>query len=426
MPVTLNIVDHPAQPWRYLEVTTPEALLEAISPKDYHDRRSIIRSSISGPNLEANCISPSRNGFIWAAYHAYSGHHHLTIRPEDIWFSIVTQISFYINANAEKLRYFFVEHEGQRKLEVKSGGSLHTADFGFLAECMAHLIAQNVKDAELRACVMPSFSTTTDTDRVVASVLFMGAVQKYFTYQMTLECGIPSVTLLGEVADYEDILARLDKLEQLGDEPTYFAKMLRPILRHMILSFREPTNPEVISFWNRIATRDERMSGQDYLSGWITAFCYWSAEGQAQYPYTEEDSVEKEDDSVNKFLQDSKFGHYLEGCVLDGVVYAKVDTEDVPSGFATVPVTVDDNGTMHECTMLAGFFGIQGLPQDVPGEALGQKSTEHSQTALTRIRPLTGWIMYENKPSSSNALPSQTWRSLYSTLAFWRKHNNNI
>ncbi|KAH6977541.1 hypothetical protein BKA56DRAFT_552095 [Ilyonectria sp. MPI-CAGE-AT-0026] len=403
MPVTLNIVDHPAQPWRYLEVTTPEALLEAINPKDYHDRRSIIRSSISGPNLEANCISPSRNGFVWAAYHAYSGHHHLTIRPEDIWFSIVTQLSFYINGNAEKLRSFFVEHEGQKKLEVKSGGSLPTADFGFLAECMAHLIAQNVKDAELRACVMPSFSTTTDTDRVVASVLFMGAVQKYFTYQMTLECGIPSVTLLGEVADYEDILARLDKLEQLGDEPTYFTKMLRPIMRYMILSFREPTNPDVIVFWNRIATRDYRMSGQDYLAGWITAFCYWSAEGQAH-----------------------KFGHHLQGCVLDGVVYAKVDTEDVPSGFATVPVTVDDNGTIHECTMLAGFLGIQGLPQDVPGEAFGQKSTEHSQLALTRIRPLTGWIMYENEPSSSNTVSSQTWRSLYSTLAFWRKHNNNI
>lgn len=421
MPVTLNIVHHPAQPWRYLEVTTPEALLEAIDPKNSHDRH-LIRSSIPGLDFEASCTTPSKNGFVWAAYHAYSSHHHLTIRPEDIRFSIVTQLSFYINANAEKLRSFVVEHEGQRKLEVKSGGSLHTADFGFLAECMAHLMAQNVKDAELRACVMPSFSTTTDTDRIVASALFMGAVQKYFTYQMTLECGIPSVTLLGEVADYEDILARLDKLEQLGDEPTCFAKMLRPILRHMILSFREPTNPEVISFWNRIATRDDRMSDQDYLSGWITAFCYWSAEGQTQYPYTEEDSVEKEDDSVNEFLQDSKFGHYLEGCVLDSVVYAKVDTEDVPSGFAAVPVTVDDNGTMHECTMLAGFFGIQGLPQDVPGEALGQKSIKHSQPALTRIRPLTGWIMYENQPSSSNVVSTQTWRSLYSTLAFWRKN----
>lgn len=421
MPVTLAIVDHPAQPWRSVEVTTPEALLEKISPKDSRSCQGIIQSSILGPNLEANCISPSRNGFVWAAYHAYSDHHHLTIRPEDIWFSIVTQASFYINANAEELRSFFVEHKGQKKLEVRSGGTLHTADFGFLAECMTHLIAANVKDAELRTWVMPAFSTTTETDRVVASVLFMGAMQKYFTYLMTLTCGIPSVTLLGEVADYEDILTRLDKLEQLGDEPTQFAKMLRPILRHMILSFREPTNPEVISFWNRIATRDDRMSGQDYMSGWITAFCYWSAEGQAQYPYAEEDSVNKEDDSVNKFLQDNKFGRYLKGCVLDGVVYAKVDIKDVPSGFATVPVTVDDNGTIHECTMLAGFLGIQGLSQDLPGEVLGEKSTEYSQPALTRIRPLTGWIMYQNEPSSSNVFSSQIWRSLYSTLAFWKK-----
>ncbi|KAK7422658.1 hypothetical protein QQX98_001446 [Neonectria punicea] len=402
MPITLTIVDHPAQPWKSPRVTTPEALLEQASPKDFKNCERIFQSSFPGSALAENYTSPSKNGFVWAAYHAYSDHHHLTIRPEDIWFAIVTQLSFHINANAEKLRSFFVEHEGQKKLEVIVEGNRHTVDFGALAECMTHLISENVKDAELRSWVMPAFSTTTDTDRVVASVLFMGAMQKYFSYQMTMTCGIPSVTLLGEVADYENILARLDKLEQLGDEPTRFAQMLRPILRYMIFSFKEPTSPEVISFWNRIASRDDKLSGYDFLCGWIIAFCYWDAEGKP------------------KFLRDSEIPRFVQGCVLDGVIYPKVDTGDIPSGFTTVPVTVDDNGEIFECTMLAGFLGIQSLPENPSEKASGKRSAKDDQPALTRVRPLSGWVMYENESVSSKLLSKSKGGFLDSILAFWR------
>ncbi|KAF5490841.1 Vegetative incompatibility protein HET-E-1 [Colletotrichum fructicola] len=49
-----------------------------------------------------------------------SNHHHLHIRPEDIWFAILTQLSFYINASSESLRSLMVEHEGRKKLEIRA------------------------------------------------------------------------------------------------------------------------------------------------------------------------------------------------------------------------------------------------------------------------------------------------------------------
>jgi Domain of unknown function (DUF4419) len=102
-----------------------------------------------------------------------------------------------VNAHAEELRSFFVSHEGKKELTVQDG----FGDFGAMALQMTDLIAKIVVDRELRTWIMPDFSTTVETNGVVAVVLMMGALQQYFSYDGYLCCGIPSVTLLGERAD---------------------------------------------------------------------------------------------------------------------------------------------------------------------------------------------------------------------------------
>nr|RBQ97115.1 hypothetical protein FVER53263_14007 [Fusarium verticillioides] len=392
MPVTFSVVNHPATAWTTSKAERPENLLKKASPRDYRRCQRIIRTSFTPSLLQENHISPSKNGFVWSAYHAYSQHHHLTIRPEDIWFSILTQISFFINANAEELRSFFVAHEGKKELTVFKAATLETADIGALAQELAGLVSKNVKDPELGDWVMPSFSTTTDTDRVVASVLFMGAMQKYFSYGMCLTCGIPSVTLLGEISDWEAILTRLDRLHQLGKEPAEFAEMLRPILKHMIMSFEKPEDAKVKRFWNTIATRNSMGSGTDYITGWITAFCFWDEEGKPKYRSQTD--------------------------VLAGVAYPSVDIDKVPLGVASVPVEINDNGNIISSKMVAGSFGIQAttMTQDNSIEETSstrdglrtrlnsyvdfqQESTEAtgSDPELNAIQPLSGWLMYEDE-----------------------------
>ncbi|KAF5611760.1 DUF4419 domain protein [Fusarium tjaetaba] len=397
MPVTFSVVNHLATTWTTSKVETTESLLRGTSPRDYRRCQRIIRTSVTPSLLQENHISPSRNGLVWSAYHAYSQHHHLTIRPEDVWFSILTQLSFFINANAEELRSFFVAHEGKKELTVFEAATLETANIGALAQQLAGLVSKNVKDPELGDWVMPSFSTTTDTDRVVASVLFMGAMQKYFSYGMCLTCGIPSVTLLGEISDWEAILTRLDRLDLLGKEPTEFAEMLRPILKHMIISFEKPDDAEIKRFWNTIATRIPADSGIDYITGWITAFCFWDEEGKSKYRHA---------------------------TVLGEVAYPSVDIDKVPLGVASVPVEINDNGNIIPSMMVAGSFGIQAtaMTQDTPtentssnggslrtrlGSLVGsqQESTEGtaSDSELNAIQPLSGWIMYEDESKEAIA-----------------------
>ncbi|KAF1932742.1 uncharacterized protein M421DRAFT_89100 [Didymella exigua CBS 183.55] len=182
--------------------------------------KQIIQSSFSEKDLQDTHTSPSRNGLVYAAYHAYSHHHHLTICPEDVWFSVLSQLNFYINAHAEELRDYFIAHKAQKKLTVYTIGTIHTVDFGLLARYMTKEIQNNAKDPDLQEWIMPDFTTTTDSDRAVAAVLMMGAMQKYFSCEMAPLCGIPSVTLLGERADWEKIHNRLNKLSKFGDELT--------------------------------------------------------------------------------------------------------------------------------------------------------------------------------------------------------------
>ncbi|KAF9772126.1 hypothetical protein IL306_010184 [Fusarium sp. DS 682] len=377
MPVTIAIPNRHVSPWRQRKANTTAKLLQEANAEEARGCKQIIQSSYSmNGSLQENHVSASRNGLVWSSFHAYSDHHHLTIRPEDVWFAIVTQISSYINNNAEKMREYFVSHKGQKELAVIGMGTLHTADYGDLSQRMTLEIAKNIKDPGLREWVLPSFSTTTDNDRIIGSVLLMGALQKYFSYGFGLLCGIPSVTLLGEVTDYEDILTRIDKLEEMGEEPTHFAKLLRPILQNMILSFTQPSSPAVQTFWDQIADM-KSMSGSDEMTGWITAFCYWDDDGKVHNPGRG-------------------------SCTLEGVLYPCVETSDIPSGFVTVPVKVDDNGVLHDCKMLAGSVGIQALPglegyvpapEDPIRRRAGQTSEVDENT--TGIKPVTGWMIYE-------------------------------
>ena len=284
-------------------------------------------------------------------------------------------------------------------------GTIKTVDFGPLAVRMTNEMDKHVVDPDLRQWVMPDFTTTMDTDTVTAAVLMMGAMQEYFSYKMTLGCGIPSVTLLGERDDWIKIQSRLDKLPQLGPEPGQFARLLRPVLEYFVRSFDSPGDPGPRSFWTRIAHQNGG-SRRHFLSGWITAFCFWDADGKCLYNVPT-GTVDTNDRSASYPTSP--------GCDIDGTLYHRVDTNDIPKGYVSLPVTVDDNGVVHKTRMVAGSVGIQlhssGLPVDEsqariygPSFAWGPNGdTTYAgggpgvgyPVNLDSIQPVSGWWIYE-------------------------------
>ncbi|KAJ5087590.1 hypothetical protein N7456_011206 [Penicillium angulare] len=386
MPVTLTTASHPSNKWRYPKVSNVEDWFKQSCPHEHEKSQKLFQHSFPPNFFDGSHISKSDNGFVWAVFHAYINHHHLTIRPEDVWFSILSQLNFFINAHAEELRHSFVEHEGQKELKVTSSGTIMTADIGGLAVQLTRQIEENVIDKELRAWIMPDFTTTTKSDTVIAAILMMGAMQKYFSYSMMLLCGIPSVTMLGEREDWVKLVNKLDKLQQLGDEPARFGQLLRPILNNFVACFDNPESTESVDFWSKCADKHSMGSGPSYLSGWISVFCFWDKEGQTLHREEFHPKDTPEFQSRNTETE------------LDDVLSRRVDIADVPAGFASVPVAVDDNGVLYETMMVAGSIGIQATSSATKTHNDSSLPSAQS-TELDSVQPLSGWCMYEKQPA---------------------------
>jgi hypothetical protein len=320
-----------------------------------------VQSSFSAEMLANEHISSSANGLVCFCWKAYSNHHHLTLRPEDIWFAIVSQIGFHVNQNHKSLHHLFVEHEGRKELVVSDVRSL---DFGAWAERMSLEIQENVVDPDLREWIMPDFSTTTDSDRVVASVLMMGATQKWMYNTPPTTCGLPSVTLLGEKEDWVKLQSRISKLKTFGPEPKEFAKLLKPVMRYFVACFDDPPRHVVEYLWSSIVHFQNDGSGSSYLLLWITAFCFWTAEG----------------------TRTSAWGR---GSQLDGAMYPRICTADIPAGYASVPLKIDDNGEKVEARMVADSVGFRTTSG---GQSIAEST---GGLELGSVQPISGWWVFK-------------------------------
>jgi hypothetical protein len=224
-------------------------------------------------------LLPKGNGFVDTVISAYSQHHALIIRPDDVWLAILTQFNFFVNANAELLRTQFVQHKGKKHLVVRGVGTRYSVDFGAMTRAMVGLIEKNIVDPELREWILPKFSTTTLTDTTASAVIMMATLKKYFSYEFHLTCGIPRVTLEGEKSDWIDILGRLEKLKEYGVQTIAWYHLLHPVISRFVAAFDAPSSPENVDFWQRVAHYHHLGSGSDHYSGWINAFNVFSPTG---------------------------------------------------------------------------------------------------------------------------------------------------
>lgn len=315
------------------------------------------------------CVIPTRYGLVSAALDAYNRHHNLILRPDDVWQAILTQFSFYVNANAEELRDCFVDFDGKKTLVIVMGGTLFSANFATFANRMVdEQIATNLKSPDVTTWLLPKFSTTTSADRVAASVTIMSTLQAYFEFVCCLCCGIPNVTLEGSPADWEALRSKIDRLPSYdiaGKDQVMskWHKLLCPVLDEFVIAAKG--NPD-LAFWDRICCHEGGGSGPSYVSGWITVFACFTAKGNWQ------------GDAHDRFRRGSNTDKRVKNS------WPLIDTSYLPVGAVSVPVLVDDNGTQYDTQMLAGQFAY-----DIVGD--GQDT----------VRARNDWcIAYEGTPKA--------------------------
>ncbi|KAL9059705.1 MAG: hypothetical protein Q9162_001006 [Coniocarpon cinnabarinum] len=282
MPVTIKVAEHQSSPARLPKcaLETPHELLERL-PNDNHGTyakncEAVLEGSIYDIH-PSKCIYASTEGLVGTAIKAYNEHLHLILRSDDVWI-----LSFYVNAHSEELRGLFVEHEGKKELKIVVQKQPY-GHFEKFISLMSKRIEEEIVDGSFREWLMPEFSTTLPNDRTVCSVILMGTLKNYFSYTCSLECGIPTVTLMGEKSDWELLRSKLWRLGTLGEEPSIWSKQLDKVVTGMISTFDGDKASEAVSFWSKIAHYNDHMSGSEYYQGWITGFCFWSNSGKRLY-----------------------------------------------------------------------------------------------------------------------------------------------
>lgn len=76
---------------------------------------------------------------------------------------------------------------------------------------------------------------------------------------------------------------------------------------------------------------------------------------------------------------------------LDDATYHQIDSDDVPPGYSSVPVRVDDNGVEFDATMIAGSVGMK------------YSSSSGTNSSLDTLQPESGWFMFEKRSEGEEA-----------------------
>ncbi|GAQ90139.1 hypothetical protein KFL_006050020 [Klebsormidium nitens] len=226
----------------------------------------------------------SRSGLFQAIETAYSGHHNLHLRPDDIMLAIAQGVSAHLSYkdNAEKYRKVFVDHDGKETIKVDATQSL-TGDSRLLKwpRCVQLIVDQLNERVKGDTCqlLVNDFSTTDDISKTASQVVLMDTMKHYFEYILDITCGIPAVKLQGSLEDWHRLLAKARALRALEIGLDRWLDDLEPVLEKLIDTYSGNVDQD---WWSRVLTgRESYGSGgpRRYYDGWFSAFFPYTAEG---------------------------------------------------------------------------------------------------------------------------------------------------
>lgn len=257
----------------------------------------IVKYQYSTDSLLVSSLDPLYKCFV----QAFATHRPLVLSPDDIWLCVSQQFARYVTLNQSKLRKHFVNFSDKESLSVTVDKPLRdpSLDWNEVTRQFSQQIKANTK-GNIADLFTADFSTTCSTGRTVSQMTLMQAMQSYFDYEIiVVVCGIPSITLEGQPADWEHLLRKVQRLKKYGMKR--WLKSLEPILREFIKA--SEGQPD-IAFWKDIVMKyrpteliSSRSCGSNKptpteLDGWFTKLFYYDSKGKkANHYYADSDML---------------------------------------------------------------------------------------------------------------------------------------
>ena len=379
--------------------TTTRALEtnETITPGggDYYD-------TSTEAEVEELVTLPTFSGLIGTVLTAYNLHQNLILRPDDIWITILGQFSAYVNGpgRAEELRSKFVNHTGQMELTVTAEGSVCEAPYGTMTRQFLDEISKNLVDPSFKEWFLPGFTTSTETDDIVASAAAMCTFQPYFTYTYSLVCGIPQITLLGSVEDWSILRQKVERLVDLDASDKLLSEQWVPLLRQVLDQFVESAkygSQYNVDFWDRIVqfyVHDLMCAQETHLTGWLSVFTFFNGQGQMAVSMPERDDDE-------------------EGVDADLAPWPRIAFEQINHNVVSCPVRINDNGKWYNASLYVGQMAYDYGPDmnmtkfsDFPSAV---QNEVNELATLHFLQPRNDWAMAVEKPAVEEEAQDLEW-----------------
>jgi hypothetical protein len=299
----------------------------------------------------------THNNLINTFLGAYNNHLPLRIRPDDIQLAIQMVIATCINNNAEKMRHLFVEHEGKMKLSVEH----NKFDVNYFCDTFKSLMQKNIKDPEFVTKFTTRYTTTTQLISTVSNMMLMNTLKEYFSFQMILSCGIPSVIMEGTQEDWNLLKSFYDYFKDfLADTELKVWFPHFDIVMNMFIEMRmlqESGEVEatfnIKALWTRVISIVPQGSGGDtILGGWVRLLVPYSSQNKL---IGFEKKIECLD-ITKQIPEKNKYDYYTYQNVLKKYYFAS-GWNSMQTSYVTTPAKlIDYDETEYEVEFYSGFF----------------------------------------------------------------------
>jgi Domain of unknown function (DUF4419) len=288
-----------------------------------------------------------------AVHMAFSEHRPLLLTPDQIWLTIAQGFAQHINNHAEVLRSRFVNHSGKKQLVV-STLQIPTQRQEW-AEIIHSWVLQ-IRDhvgADLHRLLECNFSTTTPITQTASHVVMMDTFRQYFDYILYCICGIPEITLLGTVADWQSIY---DRVQCMADyDLAWWTDRLLPICQGLV---QTAAGEPALEFWQGIY-KPKTIYGGDRITGWLAELFPY-----LQDPVTHAVTVQNPILAVDRATLKVENG---------------ISPNSLPLGLSKVVIKLKaDQAHPYELELIAGLIGVHQDPQQGTLQAeIGWAVREH-------------------------------------------------
>jgi len=201
-------------------------------------------------------------GYLGYLSKAWGNHYSVVLRPDDVWFMILNELSTAIAKNSSWYATLFTKTPETKQLVLTLADDVESINPASVVDALKDRVPSKVDD------FIPKFSTSTPNSIMAMNVAFCDLVSPFYSYGTYL-CGIPSIRVEGNREDWELAQLKLQLLSELfnkDDLQTYLQRCL-----YIVNNISDALDgKKSVDFFKRMVRVTKCGSGHQFeMDGWI-------------------------------------------------------------------------------------------------------------------------------------------------------------